>query len=41
MPFIDVVFEVDAHELSHAIDQAVREVSVCFEIVFLNQHKWV
>jgi len=32
MPSFDVVSEVDAHELSNAIDQAVREVSTRFDL---------
>lgn len=32
MPSFDVVSEVDTHELSNAIDQAVREVSTRFDL---------
>jgi len=32
MPSFDVVSEVDAHELSNAIDQAMREVSTRFDL---------
>jgi len=32
MPSFDVVSEVDTHELSNAIDQAMREVSTRFDL---------
>ncbi len=32
MPSFDVVSEVDTHELSNAIDQAIREVSTRFDL---------
>ena len=36
MPSFDVVSEVDTHELSNAIDQAVREVSTRFDLKGAN-----